>query len=172
MAIFALTKAPHKARGSKGFTLIEVMIVVVVIGILAAIAYPSYTDYVRKSRRADGMNTLMALQLAQEKMRANCKYYAYALAGADVCNSAGTVDAHTTTVDFDSASPEGYYTIAILITDDDGNDVRANSVRYVAKATAQGDQAQDDEEGQSCATLTLTVNAANPQGDRAPEECW
>lgn len=41
-------------RGAtKGFTLIELMIVVAVVGILAAIAYPSYMNYVRKSHRAE-----------------------------------------------------------------------------------------------------------------------
>ncbi len=43
----------------RGFTLIELMIVVAVVGILAAIAYPSYQEQVRKSRRADGAAVLM-----------------------------------------------------------------------------------------------------------------
>jgi type IV pilus assembly protein PilE len=38
---------------SKGFTLIELMIVVGVIGILAAIGYPNYTEYVKKTRRSE-----------------------------------------------------------------------------------------------------------------------
>ncbi len=46
-------------KRSKGFTLIELMIVVVIVGILAAIAYPSYTEFVRRSNRAEAKTALL-----------------------------------------------------------------------------------------------------------------
>lgn len=52
---------------SKGFTLIEVMIVVAVIGILAAIAYPSYTEYVRKTQRAEAAAALLDMAQIVER---------------------------------------------------------------------------------------------------------
>lgn len=42
----------------KGFTLVELMIVVAIIGVLAAIAYPNYQNYVIKTKRADMMTEL------------------------------------------------------------------------------------------------------------------
>ena len=60
----------------KGFTLIEVMIVLAIVAIVAAIAVPAFLDAVRQSRRSDAINAIMDLQLAEERHRANNRIYA------------------------------------------------------------------------------------------------
>jgi type IV pilus assembly protein PilE len=66
-------------NAAKGFTLIELMVVVAIVAIIAAIALPSYQEQVRKSRRADAARAIGQLQLELERWRAeqptyiNCK---------------------------------------------------------------------------------------------------
>lgn len=75
---------------NKGFTLIELMIVVAIVAILAAVAIPSYQDSVAKSRRADAKGALEGLAQSMERFfTANNTYLGAAAAGADTGVPAG-----------------------------------------------------------------------------------
>lgn len=64
-----------KLQRIKGFSLIELMIVVVIVGVLAAIAMPSYSNYVIKGSRAAAQTELLELASKQEKIFLNSNAY-------------------------------------------------------------------------------------------------
>lgn len=136
------------ARSGRGFTLIEVMIVVAVVAILAAVALPNYFDSVRKSRRSDAITALNAIAQSQERWRANNATYSNVLtsAGLNVANPSS-----------------GYYTLAVT-----GN----TGTAYTATATAAGAQASDAK----CTTLTLAMSAGTitygSTGTATANRCW
>lgn len=72
----------------KGFTMLELMIVVAIMGILAAIAYPNYQNYVIRTKRADMMTELQNIgrQIESRKLALGRANYQ----GVDISGLLGT----------------------------------------------------------------------------------
>ena len=130
----------------RGFTAIELLITVAVVVILASVAIPSYQKQIQKSRRADAMQALNSVQLAEEKYRAS--------------NTAYT--SNLTTLGFASSpftSGDGYYSIALSGTSATGYTVTASAIAGTSQATDSG-----------CTAIVLNVAAATIS--QTPAACW
>jgi type IV pilus assembly protein PilE len=138
---------------ARGFTLIELMIVVAIIAIIAAVALPSYFGSVRKSRRADAIARISQVQQAQERWRANNATYG-TLANAGV----------------PSTVAGGYYTLSVA---------NNTAVAYDVVAQASGAQVSDTNcvfmrAQYASGTITLSSGPTNAYGNAAAanNRCW
>ena len=75
----------HRARG---FTLLELMIVIVVVAILAAVALPSYTDFITRSKFAEPQGILSDLRVRMEQYYLDNRRYS-STAGGGTCGLPG-----------------------------------------------------------------------------------
>lgn len=135
-------------KEQKGFTLIEVMIVVVIVGILASIAYPSYIEYVLRSHRGAAQSCLTEMAQLLERNRSSAMRYDQDSAGNAISNANLQLPC---TVEL-----QGRYAFSF------GAGPAARSYRL--QAVPQGPQTDD-----SCGTLTL-----NEAGVETPTvgNCW
>ena len=135
-----------KMSGMRGFSLIELMVVVVIIGILASIALPSYNRYTFRARRADAQTILQNIATAQERY-----YSTYNKYTADLTKFGYPATA---------ASEGGHYNVSVALTDVDQG--------YLATGTPQAVQAAD-----KCGNLTLSsTGVRGKSGDESNGKCW
>ncbi len=74
----------RKAKDQKGFTLVELAIVIVIIGVLASFGVPRFRDAVERSKAGEAMNYLSAVRASQERYHAREGTYAADLADLDI----------------------------------------------------------------------------------------
>ncbi|MFD0739466.1 type IV pilin protein [Lysobacter koreensis] len=118
-------------RAQRGFTLIELMIVVAVVAILASIALPAYNDSVRKSRRGQAKADLVEYaQLAERWFTVNNTYATFVLPTNQSPREAGSA---------------ARYTLNLV----------SAATTFTITAVPQGGQAAD-----SCGTLTMNQAGA------------
>jgi type IV pilus assembly protein PilA len=71
-------------QSRKGFTLVELAVVIVIIGVLAAFGVPQFLKSVERSKAAEAFNYLSAVRAAQERYLAQNGVYASALTDLDI----------------------------------------------------------------------------------------
>ena len=141
----------------RGFTLIELMIVVLIIAVLAGLAFSAYNKQVRKSRRAEAKQIVSDYALREEKLRSNAAAYTTAL---------------TTLLNVGTAPTSwgsGYYSIAITAPSSGtcpGGASKGTANSFIITATALGDQLKDT----SCTPLVYTNDCGTV--DKTPSGCW
>jgi len=124
-------------KNIKGFSLIELLVVLGIIALLASYAVPSYRQYVVKSKRADAHAKLLEIAGLYEKFYANTNQYPTNLTKLNL-NS-----------DF--------------LTSDDYVITGTGGIGWVLTATPQGGQAKDDK---NCPTITFNqLGEKGPSAD-------
>lgn len=143
MSTFKLIKKLQQNK--KGFTLIELMIVVAIIAILVAIALPAYNSYILRSRRADAYTGI-----EQSRNLLESCYTQYSSFNNSACSSLPTT------------SPQGYYTLTSTVT----------ATTYEIDATATGSQLKDTTCQVFKLTNTNIQTAFDGSGTDTSTPCW
>ncbi len=152
-----MLRRPPADRTARGFTLVEIIIAIAIVAGLSALAWPALQDAVFRSRRADAMSALAAIQQAQERWRANHPTYQSSLADLPGAGSA--------------ISPDRHYDLSLV-------DGTVSATGYTAQATVSKESSQRADS--RCQTLQVVVDggslvyssSSSGGANAAPDPCW
>jgi type IV pilus assembly protein PilE len=132
-----------RLNGARGFTLMELMVVVVVLGILAAIAIPNYSEYIRRGHRSAAQAYILDLASRQVQFYLDRRVFADNVAALNLAAPAEIANRYNVAIAV-AAGPPATFTIT---------------------ATPTGSQT-----GDRCGNLTIDQTGA--RGAAATTGCW
>jgi len=143
---------------NKGFTLVEVMVVMVVLAIIMSMGIPGYRNYLQRANRADATTALLRIAAAQERFFiANGTYASNAQLPQNPPNGLGI-----------AGTERGFYNLNIL----PGAGGLGTGYTVVAQVAPGGDQADDTD----CWVFTTTErgqrSAFDSGGVENADDCW
>jgi type IV pilus assembly protein PilE len=141
---------PARTAAKRGFTLLELLIVLAIFGLLASIALPTYQQAVRAAARSEGQSLLW--QIAANQERYYVDHYSYSTDADPLSKPAQAT----------LTSSTGLYQASVAAC-------TGGSIRYcfVATAVPSGQQAVD-----SCSTLTLSHTGLRGATGDSVQNCW
>jgi type IV pilus assembly protein PilE len=140
----------------KGFTLIEVMIVVVIVGVLLMVALPAYQSSLQKGRRADGMAALMDAAGRQERFMLDRSTYT-----PDMEELGYAADPYI--------SPEQHYSIDATDCDGGEDEEKLKTCYQLTAEPAAGSVQLKDTR---CTSFVLNSNGTKAATGSIASECW
>lgn len=112
-----MSEHPDEQRKRRGFTLIELVIIIATLGVLFGLVVPSYLDYMVRANRSEALDVLLTTAACQEQVYARTRQYDTAR-----CDSATTI-------------VNGHYTISMTTSNANQN--------FTLTATPQKNQVKD-----------------------------
>jgi len=154
---------PKIAKPARGFTLLELMIVLVIVGIFAAIAIPAYSKYVQRTHRALARAALTELSARQDVERLQKRAFATTFEALNGVSSS-TIYINNSSAASSTAGTDALYKISFASG--------ASTTAYTLIAEPYGDAQSKDTD---CAKLTLSstgVRTAEKSNGNANSDCW